>query len=574
MPICPKCGHTSSELGGKCPYDEYYFVHEQAANDARRDPMLGRIIVDKYIIVALINEGGMGAVYRALQTPLQREVALKVLRAELRESEQGGGRFAQEARAVARLHHPNIISLHDFGFDEFKHPYMVMEYAPGLSLTKWLKTQDLTLERVLHVTRQILSALQHAHENAIIHRDLKPENMIIVKSGTDPDVVKLLDFGIARVINTEATQHLTREGEVFGTPHYMAPEQARGDKNIGPPADIYAVGIMLFEMLTGRQPFDAPTPLAVLFQHLNEPLPVVEPRPGITVPDELVVVLKKATAKEVQDRYQAASEFLKALEQAVPSGNMQALLNVVVQSSVNPNTLIPGSSPIPTQQFAGRMPVMTPHAGGVQIYDPDASIEQRLPPDFHVSSGSDIDQGQSSKKTALLLGAMAATLAVLVGIVLYALNTKGNGENPDPAAEVVVDGNTNAKAPTEVVANTDTPEQPVQVEKKPAEPVVPEVAATDEQAPDAQNVAEKTVADEPTKEAQPVATTTVKPVQAQSTSGKVVRRGGDQKNLSPAQTTITPAKTEPVADTKTETKTETETKPQPVKFVPKDPRKW
>lgn len=470
MPICPKCGHASSELGGKCPYDEYYFVPEETANDSRNDPMIGTIIADKYIIIALINEGGMGAVYRALQTPIGREVALKVLRAELRESEQGGDRFIREARAVARLQHPNIINLHDFGFDHTKHPYMVMEYAPGVSMTRWLLDEKLTFDRILHVIRQILSALQEAHECGIVHRDLKPENMIIAKSGTDRDFVKLLDFGIARVINEGVTKSLTREGEVFGTPHYMAPEQARGEKNIGPPADVYAVGIMLFEMLTGEQPYDAPTPLAVLFQHINEPLPPVTPRPGVSFPPAVAEVVRIATAKEVKDRYQSSAEFLKALDQAAPHGSvsMHAVLSAVIQDSLNPNTLVPGSQPISTQQLAARVPIMTPTGplgNDVAIYDPDPSIEVDAP---HLA---DPAISNERKVTAALLAGVVGLLALLSVLFLYKLSADTHGDAP------IVDTATGSESPTppDILAEAEEPKEEVPKEPVKSEPDPPKV---------------------------------------------------------------------------------------------------
>ncbi|MFU8806280.1 MAG: serine/threonine protein kinase, partial [Bradymonadaceae bacterium] len=308
-------------MGAKCPNDEHYYVYDSALPGGAKDPVLGTLVADKYVILGLIGEGGMGAVYRALQLPVEREVAFKVLRTELQDSDKVRDRFIQEARAVSRLSHPNIITLHDFGFENDVHPYMVMEYAPGVSLTKWLRRDDLTLERIVHVGRQILSALTDAHIEGIVHRDLKPENMIVSSKGSDDDFIKVLDFGIARLINKEATQGLTREGEVFGTPHYMAPEQAQGHKDIGPPADVYSLGIMLYEMLCGEPPFEAPAPLSVLFMHINEPLPTMKPRPGITIPHELHEIVKRATAKDARDRYQNASEMLAAMNSAFSSGS-------------------------------------------------------------------------------------------------------------------------------------------------------------------------------------------------------------------------------------------------------------
>jgi serine/threonine protein kinase len=312
--VCPKCHDQNSHLGAMCPRDGHYFIPEESVGPAQTDPYIGNLTAGKYVILGLINEGGMGAVYRALQLPVERQVAFKVLRAELQDSDQGQDRFVREARAVSRLSHPNIITLHDFGLDENGHPYMVMEYAPGLSLATWVLRENVTTERILHVTRQILSALSDAHEQGIVHRDLKPDNMIVTRSGTDHDFIKLLDFGIARMLNERSTKNLTREGEVFGTPHYMSPEQAQGRKDIGPPADIYAVGIMIWELICGHCPFDADTPLAVLFMHINEPLPSLEWQNGVFVDEALEALVIKATQKDPKDRYQTAHEMLIALE--------------------------------------------------------------------------------------------------------------------------------------------------------------------------------------------------------------------------------------------------------------------
>jgi len=315
MPICPQCKKENPELGAKCPRcADSYYVYDEAVSDAERDPYIGQKAADKYVVVARISEGGMGTVYRALQLPVEREVAFKVLRAELEDNDEVRNRFIREARAVSKINHPNIITLHDFGFDASDYPYMVMEYAPGQSLDDWIYDDDITLDRVVHVLRQILSALADAHEQGVVHRDLKPENIMVTGTGTDEDFIKLLDFGIARLVNEQATEGLTREGEVFGTPHYMSPEQAEGETGIGPPADVYALGIMLYEMLCAECPFDAPKPLSILFKQINEELPPLQPRPGMTVPQPLRNLLRQATAKDPENRYPTAGGMLEALD--------------------------------------------------------------------------------------------------------------------------------------------------------------------------------------------------------------------------------------------------------------------
>lgn len=315
MPICPKCRETSQVLGEKCPRDDYYFVDDDAIAGAFVDPWLGRIIADRYVILGLINEGGMGAVYRALQLPMRRDVAVKVLRGGAQDSMRGQERFAREALAISRLQHPNIITLHDFGFERQLYPYMVMEYAPGQELSAWLRQPDLTVDRLQHITRQILSALAEAHRQNIVHRDLKPSNVIITRAGDDTDFPKLLDFGIARLLNEEFTRHLTRDGEVFGTPHYMAPEQAKGSAGIGPATDVYAMGIMIYEFFSGRQPFVGDTPLSILFKHLHEPLPAFVPRPGLKVPPGMAEFIDRATQKEAEERFADAAAMLIAFDE-------------------------------------------------------------------------------------------------------------------------------------------------------------------------------------------------------------------------------------------------------------------
>lgn len=321
MPICPKCREKNPALGARCPRDGYYYIYDSAFEEAQNDPFIGTLAADKYVVLDLISEGGMGAVYRALQLPVEREIALKVLRTELQDSNQGRERFIQEARAISRLSHPNIITLHDFGFAQNDQPYMVMEYAPGQELTKWLHNPGMNAHRLVHVIRQILSALAEAHQNNVIHRDLKPENVIVTRAGNDDDFPKLLDFGIARLINEGATRGLTREGEVFGTPHYMSPEQAQGKRSIGPPSDVYAMGIMLHEFFTGEPPYDAEAPLSVLFMHINDPMPELIPRKGITLPKGIAGVVARATEKAPEDRYDDALEMLTALDEALGLGD-------------------------------------------------------------------------------------------------------------------------------------------------------------------------------------------------------------------------------------------------------------
>jgi serine/threonine-protein kinase len=313
MPVCPHCREESDDLGSACRCGEGYYVADASLEEAERDRYIGRKVDDKYAVVSKISKGGMGTVYLAIQHPVERKVALKVLRADLEDNDEIRERFDREARAVASIQHPNIVTLHDFGVDDSDFPYMVMEYAPGTELHDWIHGEGSDLDRILHVLRQMLSALADAHEAGVVHRDLKPENVIVRGTGTDRDFIKLLDFGIARLVN-QTTAGLTKEGEVFGTPNYMSPEQAEGEVGIGAPADVYAVGIIAYEMLCGECPFDAPKPMTILFKQTEEELPPLEPRPGLEVPPGLEHIVRKATAKPPRKRFADAGEMLDALE--------------------------------------------------------------------------------------------------------------------------------------------------------------------------------------------------------------------------------------------------------------------
>ncbi len=389
MPICPQCLKENPELGAKCPRcADSYYVYDEAADDADRDPYIGRKAGDKYVIVARISEGGMGTVYRALQLPVEREVAFKVLRAELEDNDEVRNRFTREARAVSKINHPNIITLYDFGFDESDYPYMVMEYAPGQGLDDWIYSDGVDLERIVHVMRQMLSALADAHDQGVVHRDLKPENIMVTGTGTDRDFIKLLDFGIARLVNEQATEGLTREGEVFGTPHYMAPEQAEGETGIGPPADVYALGIMLYEMLCRECPFDAPKPLSILFKQINEELPPLSPRAGVTVPAALENLMRRATAKEPDQRFGTSGEMLEALDE-IDNADRSGIVQAARQSSGSQKT---------TQRGIGD------EATSRATVDSTPQPTAEATPQPEAETGSQPSQGRDKVATANTLG--------------------------------------------------------------------------------------------------------------------------------------------------------------------------
>ncbi len=327
---------------------------------------LGQIISGRYLIKELIGEGGMGAVYLAEHTHMRKRVALKLLHAEMNDNEEVLARFRREAEAAARIEHPNVVAATDFGRIEDGSFFLVLEYVEGTSLRDAISKGPLPVARALHITRQIAFALERAHDAGIVHRDLKPENVMLVKKEEDPDFVKVLDFGIARIETAQrdgGQQPLTRMGTILGTPEYMAPEQALGE-TVTPVADLYAVGVMLYEMLTGRHPFDADDRMAILSMHLVAPVPPMADRaPNVQVPPPVEALVRRLLEKEAKARYPSGRALVDAIEEAagVSGVALPASLSPTPMSSrqSNPNLALPPSS---SRMLAGPQSTRNPDA--------------------------------------------------------------------------------------------------------------------------------------------------------------------------------------------------------------------
>jgi len=265
-----------------------------------------------YRIVERLGRGGMAAVYKAYQPSLDRYVAVKVLPSHLTDEPGFAERFRREARAVAKLEHPHILPVHDYG-QEGERTYIAMRYVEGGTL-KDLLGKPLELPLIVDLIGQIAEALDYAHDHGVIHRDVKPSNVLLDRGNW----ALLTDFGVARMV--EATQQLTGTGVGVGTPAYMSPEQGQG-KKVDRRSDVYSLGVVLYEMLTGRVPFEAETPLAVVWKHVNEPLPL--PRSiNPAVPEAVERVVLKAMAKLPEDRFQVAGELEQALRSALRESEM------------------------------------------------------------------------------------------------------------------------------------------------------------------------------------------------------------------------------------------------------------
>lgn len=313
--ICSRCGNENSNDARFCNHCGETIRYQ--SNDP--DPMLGRSIDGRYRIDGLIGAGGMGTVYRATRLLIGDEVAIKILHQDQSDA-NSWERFRREAQAAARLKHPNAVSIYDFGVSTDGLQYLVMELVEGESLRERLNHGPLDFTIAAEVTYQVCAALDEAHRRHIIHRDIKPDN-ILLSSTADGLRVKVLDFGIAK-LRDDTAGHLTQTGSVMGTPHYMSPEQCLGEE-LDPRADIYSVGIVVYEMLCGRVPFNAPVSTAVVVQHVSQPPPSLRSI-NPAVPAALEEVVLHAIQKNRSDRPATAGALAQQLVGALGSRQIVA----------------------------------------------------------------------------------------------------------------------------------------------------------------------------------------------------------------------------------------------------------
>ena len=276
------------------------------------DPRLGKVLDDRYRINRLIGRGGMGSVYEALRLSTKTLVAIKVLKAEFAENITAAKRFHQEAKAASLLAHPHSIRVFDFGQTLDGDLYMVRERLEGRSLGALLRREGrMEAPRAIKIASGIAQSLIEAHAQDLIHRDLKPDNIFLVRTSGDPDFVKVLDFGIAKFLRDSTSSGVTRTGEALGTPQYMSPEQTGALRDLTTAADIYSLGVMLFEVLAGSAPYDGGSDIEVMMKHLNEAVPDL-PK-GVVVPSTLRDLIARMMSKGPLER-PSAEEVLEELE--------------------------------------------------------------------------------------------------------------------------------------------------------------------------------------------------------------------------------------------------------------------
>lgn len=317
MRFCPRCGNRyDHEL--YCPEDG---VATEALPNApsSSDALIGKVVEGRYRVEQQIGEGGMGVVYRATHVSLNKPLALKVLRGEMAKDAEVVQRFIQEAQAATSIGHENIIDISDFGKLDDGTVYFVMEYLNGQPLNDLIKRGgSIPVKDAVSIIRQIGDALGAAHQRGIVHRDLKPDNVYLISRGEGAkNFVKVLDFGIAKVGG--ASNKLTRTGMVFGTPHYMSPEQAAG-QSVDNRTDIYALGVIMYEMFTGRVPFDADTFMGVLTKHMFEKPEPMNKQGAERQLGALEDITMRALEKKPENRYQTMADLIEDLGRVLGGG--------------------------------------------------------------------------------------------------------------------------------------------------------------------------------------------------------------------------------------------------------------
>jgi len=373
--VCPQCG-TEYETGDRfCPRDGAPLRPKSLG-----DPMIGRVIADRYLILALLGEGGMGRVYVAEHVKMNRQCAIKVMSPSLINDGESTTRFAREASNAARILHPNVAAVFDFGESD-KTVYLVMEYVDGESLSSLLAREGpLDPRRSIDLARQIADGLSAAHELGIIHRDLKPDNVIVSRKRDGREVAKVVDFGIAKAVSDSPKDSLTRSGLVIGTPEYMSPEQLIGDP-VDARTDVYALGCMLYQMLTGMKPFDADTREQMIRRRLHDPPPHVREHVP-AVPRRIDTLIAHMLARSPAERLSSAAEASAALDPAL------------ALSGWDPSGPSPG---VPLRSPRGAPTVLRPAA--------DPSMQPTMPMKIQRPNAARIAIG-ASVGSALLLGGL------------------------------------------------------------------------------------------------------------------------------------------------------------------------
>lgn len=309
MKTCPQCQLQYADEVDFCPADG---MKLRATRIETEDPLIGRALDGRWVIEEKLGEGGMGAVYKGHQRSVSRTVAIKTLRPQLIDSEEFVDRFFREAKIAANISHPHCVTILDYGESDDGTLYLAMEFLEGELLTDRMETGDLTMKQVIKIGIQAASALSASHEQQIVHRDLKPDNIFLLDVPGGGIFIKVLDFGIAKMLDSKT--QVTKTGMIFGTPEYMSPEQCKGGQIDGR-SDLYSLGCILYELVGGRTPFKATTPMAVLMAHVNNDAPSLSVgETAAHVPSGLEQIIMRLLEKIPDYRFADAAELREALE--------------------------------------------------------------------------------------------------------------------------------------------------------------------------------------------------------------------------------------------------------------------
>ncbi len=437
MRQCTKCGRQFDGNETVCPDDGV--VLESTVS--LEDQAVGKTLDGKYRIDGFLKRGGMGAVYRGTHLMLNKPVAIKLIKPELVSSSVVVQRFLREARAAAHLNHPNIVTVHDLGQTSDGMLYIAMEFVPGSSLKEAIQTEGAwEAKRVVRLVKAIASALSVAHRNNVVHRDLKPQNIMVTRDSDGNEIPKLLDFGIAKTLEPTSPA-LTSTGMVLGTPHYMSAEQARGAP-VDRRSDLYALGVILYEMLVGSVPFDDTSIPQMLIKHLTEmPVPPSSVKPG--VPLELEVIVLRLLEKDPDDRYQSAEELIGALDSFQDTAVEIAAEPAIV---VPPPTIAEGTTRDTT--MAGAATALPPQATG--------TVRAHQVPE------------EPKPRGKILVFALVIAVGAVVALALFFLRGR--------SGEAVIAEATVAVSATPEASETSAPPAPLVDEAVPNAPLVDETA--------------------------------------------------------------------------------------------------
>ncbi len=459
--VCPACNSRYGDEVAFCSRDGTPLV---ADPNAGKSDLAGMVLADRYRVIRLMGEGGMGQVYEAQHVNINKRFAIKLLRPEIVSNPEAVARFRQEAWSASSIGHENIIEIDDFATLPSGAVYLAMEFLRGKALSERMRTPPpMRVDEALDVLLQVCRGLDAAHQKGIVHRDMKPENVFLAEKHNRV-IVKILDFGIAKVSGAEGSQSLTRTGTIFGTPHYMSPEQALG-RALDHRSDIYSVGVIMYEAFTGRVPFEAESFMGILTKHITvQPTPPRQAAPDREIPDEMEAVILKAMTKEAADRYQSMAEVIADLTRVaevlaphvltLPSGSISAQISSAMpatSSGARPATTPSGASAVASMDSSSqglRRPSQGVHpSGGV--------APAALPP---TGQGAPISDAELDvvrpKRRGLVIGLLVAVAGIGVGAFLIF-----GRKDPQPIAPPV-------DTPTAQGTKSDAPLEPKKADAK------------------------------------------------------------------------------------------------------------